>query len=114
VERVSRFYREALELAEVDRHLDDSGVLRSVWLQLGGGTLLMVERSEAGRGRVDGVGAGLFLLALHIEPAERAPLERRLAAHGAPIESRSAYSSYARDPEGNRIAISHYPAPAPR
>jgi glyoxylase I family protein len=34
--------------------------------------------------------------------------EARLESHGASIESRTQYTSYARDPEGNRVAISHH------
>ncbi len=111
VEAVALFYRDVLGLPELARHPDGAGALRSIWLDLGGATL-MVERSDEPARRVQGVGAGPFLIALAVEPEERAALERALEAAGSPIEARSAYSSYARDPEGNRVAISHYPAPA--
>lgn len=100
-----------LGLPESARHEDGAGALRSVWLDLGG-AILMVERTDEPARRVEGVGAGPFLIALAVEPEERAGLERALEAAGAPIEAHSAYSSYSRDPEGNRVAISHYPAPA--
>lgn len=106
--RVAAFYRDVLGLAELQRHRQDDGSLRSVWLDLGG-AILMVERTTRSRARVEGVDAGPFLIALRVEPGERAELEARLEAAGAAVESRSEYSSYARDPEGNRIAISHYP-----
>ncbi len=110
VARVAAFYRDVLGLAEVARHDDEAGQLRSVWLDLDG-ALLMVERTLEAPRAVAGVGAGPFLLAIRVAPAERAALERALEAAGAPIESRTAHSSYARDPEGNRVAVSHYPAP---
>lgn len=111
VERVAAFYRDVLGLSEVARQDDASGELRSIWLDLGG-ALLMVERTGDALRAVHGVGAGPFLLAIRVAPAEREALERALEAAGAPIESRTAYSSYARDPEGNRVALSHYPEPA--
>lgn len=108
VERVAAFYRDLIGLAEERRHLDDSGKLRSIWLRAES-TLLMIEATNAERERVEGVGAGPFLLAFDVRPEERAEMEVRLARAGAGIESRTAYTSYARDPEGNRVAISHHP-----
>jgi glyoxylase I family protein len=109
VEGLARFYRDALGLTEVSRHLGATGELRSIWLDLGG-PLLMIEATLASdRARVEGTGTGLFLLAVRVSVSERAPLEQKLEALGTPIESRTRYTSYARDPDGNRIAISHYP-----
>jgi glyoxylase I family protein len=108
VARVARFYREVLGLVETARHLTDDRELRSIWLDLSG-SLLMIERTEDPPRRVEGVGAGPFLLAFRVSPDERSALERRVEAAGATIESRSGFSSYFRDPEGNRVAVSHYP-----
>jgi glyoxylase I family protein len=108
VERVAAFYRDVIGLAEERRHLDDSGKLRSIWLRAEG-TLLMIEATNAENERVEGVGAGPFLLAFAIHPDERAEIEARLVGAGAGIESRTPYTSYARDPEGNRVAVSHHP-----
>jgi len=110
VEELARFYREVFGLQETARQLDAQGALRSIWLDLAG-TLLMIERSGGPRRRVEGVGSGLFLMAFRVTPPERARLERELEARGQPIESRTAFTSYARDPDGNRIAISHHPEP---
>ena len=52
---------------------------------------------------------GVFLIAFEVSPAQRRLLEQRLEAQGARIEQRTEFTSYARDPEGNRIAISHFP-----
>jgi glyoxylase I family protein len=108
VERLAAFYRELVGLPELARHLDARGELRSIWLDLGG-TVLMIERTtEPGR-TVEGVGAGPFLLAFRVSPAERERLESVLSANGHRIESRSAFTSYSRDVDGNRVAFSHYP-----
>jgi glyoxylase I family protein len=101
VERVAGFYRELIGLPETARQLDERGELRAIWLEAAG-TLLMVERASAET-------ASFFLLAFEVSPSERPSLEARLEAAGHRIEGRTPFSSYARDPEGNRVAISHYP-----
>src|SRR5262245_38303934 len=110
VEELARFYRELLGLTEVQRHQDEQGALRSIWLDLGG-ALLMIERTLAEPRRVEGVGSGPFLLAFRVTPQARGQLEQQLAVRGHPIEARTAFSSYSRDPDGNRFAVSHYPDP---
>ncbi|MEW5853991.1 MAG: VOC family protein [Myxococcota bacterium] len=108
VDLVASFYRDVLGLTEITRHHHADGTLRSVWLDLGGATLMVEQTHERPR-LVDGVGSGPFLLALRVDAKERHALEGRLAAAGAHIEYRSPFTSYARDPEGNRVAISHHP-----
>jgi glyoxylase I family protein len=112
VDSLARFYSEVLELREVTRHQRADGSLRSVWLDLGG-ALLMVEQSEELPRRVNGIGAGPFLIALAASRAEQARLEAKLVAAGSPIESRSEWTIYSRDPDGNRIALSAYPVESP-
>ena len=108
VSRLARFYGEVLGLPERTRHHTEGGALRSVWLELGD-TLLMIEHSGLTNERVEGVGAGWFLVALAVGEGERTALEERLRVNGIEIESRSQWTSYARDPDGNRIAFSAYP-----
>jgi glyoxylase I family protein len=108
VERLARFYRELFDLRELARHLYPGGALRSIWLDLGG-TILMIEHTDKPARRVDGVDAGPFLLTLRVDPSEREQLERRLEVNGQAIESRSPFTSYTRDVDGNRVAFSHYP-----
>jgi hypothetical protein len=43
-----------------------------------------------------------------LDAGERERAERVIEAAGAVIEARTEFTSYARDPEGNRVAISHY------
>ncbi|MFU8803079.1 MAG: VOC family protein [Bradymonadaceae bacterium] len=110
VEGVAYFYRYFFDVDEVIRHHDEGGELRSIWLAIGE-ALLMVEKTTVSKQRVDGVGAGPFLLAFEVDPMARVNLEDRLIAAGYPIEARTEHSSYTRDPEGNRVAMSHYPWP---
>ena len=108
VAAVVAFYRDVLALPEIARHRYADGTLRSVWLDLGG-AVLMVEHAAEPRPRVEGVAAGLFLLALTVSPGKRLQLELQLERLGHTIEGRTENSSYFRDPEGNRVAVSHYP-----
>jgi hypothetical protein len=55
------------------------------------------------------VGSGPFLIAFRVSSTARAELERELVARGHVIEARTAFSSYSRDPDGNRFAFSHHP-----
>lgn len=108
VERLAAFYSMAFGLREVSRQRDADGDLRSVWLGLES-AVIMIERVTQGREITPDMNAGLFLIAFRIEPSERVDFESRLAAHACPVESRTEHTSYFRDPEGNRFAISSYP-----
>jgi catechol 2,3-dioxygenase-like lactoylglutathione lyase family enzyme len=109
VTRLASFYCSLLGVAPLREHHDQAGALRSIWIDLAG-VILMLERADAGseRGPVSGVGLGPFLLAFRADARGRGAFEARAAALGAVVESRSAYSSYLRDPDGNRIAVSEY------
>jgi len=112
-----RFYRDALGLPLLRRWPREEGGDRAVWLDLGGGAFLALER--AGPGALPAAAPwrdgrpGLHLLALRIAPAERAGWERRLEAAGVAVEDRTGWTLYLRDPEGNRIGLSHHPEAAP-
>lgn len=111
VESLAEFYRRAFDLREQTRHHHADGTLRSVWLDLEG-AVLMIEASRAEARVVHGIGSGLFLVAFAVHVAERDCVEARVVALGGSVEERGRFTSYARDPEGNRVAISHYPTPA--
>jgi len=107
VEGLARFYAQLLRASEQKRHTDEAG-LRSIWLDLSG-VLLMIERTESPPpAPAQGVGLGAFLLAFRADSSERAAFEARADELGAAIEDRSAFTSYLRDPDGNRIAVSEY------
>ena len=105
-----RFYREVFGLAVLRRWPREDGSDRSVWLALGDGFLALeraVEPAPALPWR-DGR-AGLHLLALRIRPAERSWWEERFRGLGIPIAHRTRWTLYVRDPEGNRVGLSHHP-----
>jgi len=106
--RLAVFYRDVLELQEVTRHFDGDD-LRAVWLDLGG-AVLMIERipTDAPPRSDAKMQPGLFLLAVRIPQDDRDQWIAKLDAAGAPIEDETGFTSYTRDPEGNRVAVSFY------
>jgi glyoxylase I family protein len=113
--RMEAFYREVLGLPVLLRWPATDGTAgeRSVWLDTGDGAFLALERgSGEASAAADPAGSdrpGLHLVALRIERGGRAEWEGRLARAGVAIEARTAFSLYVRDPEGNRVGLSHWP-----
>lgn len=107
--RSEDFYSHLLELPVVRRWSDEAGAPRSVWLGLGGGAFLALERAGAGGPTRGDAAPGWHCVALGIAPEARERWRARLAAAGAPVERESAYTLYTRDPDGNLVALSHYP-----
>lgn len=111
--RAEAFYAGVLGLTVSKRWSDAEGRPRSVWLRLGAGAFLALEK-RAAEGPLRGEGApGWHCVALGIAVEERETFRERLTKSGSPIERESAFTLYARDPDGNLIAFSHYPTPAP-
>jgi catechol 2,3-dioxygenase-like lactoylglutathione lyase family enzyme len=133
---VERFYKDTLGLRELRRwpakdvqpgegggggagvgpEVPPQAAERSVWLDVGDGNFLALERVAGGPTATEdpsrGVRPGLHLVALRIPPEARADWERRLAAAGVTVEARTAFTLYVRDPEGNRVGLSHWPVEA--
>jgi glyoxylase I family protein len=109
--RAEAFYGGVLGLAVLRRWDDDRGAPRSLWLALGGGAFLAVER--AGEGAVsrarEAPDEGWHCVALGIRKEDRAVWKARLAAAGVAVERESAFTVYVRDPEGNLLGLSHWP-----
>ena len=101
--RLRRFYQELLGLRSVREQ-----AYYSVWLALGD-AVLMLEQAEADEPTVPA--GSLELLALRVDAQERARLLDQLRAGGVAIEDQTDFTSYFRDPDGRRIAISTYPLP---
>ncbi len=104
VDRAIAFYAGVLGLQETRRQP------HSVWLDLGG-AILMLERAAGDV--VDrswtSDAPGLHLVALSIDAAERTAWREKLTAAGHPIVAETKFTMYVRDPEGNRVGLSHYP-----
>lgn len=52
---------------------------------------------------------GLHVVAFEIAKQARLALKKTFEERGVRVERETAYSFYIRDPEGNRLAFSHYP-----
>jgi catechol 2,3-dioxygenase-like lactoylglutathione lyase family enzyme len=114
--RLEAFYTSVLGLAVQRRWpvADGGGAAqdRSVWLDLGAGAFLALERVTGGEGGTTkdaGETPGYLLIALKIPRTARAAWEARLAGAGVAIVARTAYTLYVVDPEGNRVGLSHWP-----
>jgi hypothetical protein len=110
LDRAEAFYSKVLGLPVLKRWSDDAGAPRSVWLALGAGAFLAVERAAAGAPK-EIEPPGWHCVALAIEKGERESWRERLAEAGIAVEKESAYTLYVRDPEGNLVGLSHYPEP---
>jgi glyoxylase I family protein len=115
LEDCERFYREVLGLPVVRRWPGDDGRERSVWLGLGSGGFLALERAgEPAEARPwKDARPGLHLVALRIDAGTRTAWEARLAAAGIEVVARTRWTIYLRDPEGNRVGLSHHPEDPP-
>lgn len=109
-----RFYCDVLGLTVVKRWPFEDGRAgeRSIWLSVGAGEeFLALEACDADRPPTpfrDPHG-GLHLLALRILASDRESWERKLSAAGVEVVHRTRWTLYVRDPEGNRVGLSHFP-----
>ena len=112
VEALAEFYRDVLGLPEVKRHSNlENGSLRSVWLELGCGVLMIEKSQRSERELTNEVDRGLFLLALTADVEELEKCYGNLKKLGFSPEKTSEFTRYYRDPEGNRFALSVYELP---
>ena len=111
--RCEAFYREVLGLPVLRRWPGEGGADRSVWLSTGNGFLALERASSTPSGTsFDETPPGWYVVALGIARDARGAWEERLAAAGVPIARRTPYSIFLADPEGNRVALSHWPEEA--
>ncbi len=111
--RCEAFYRDVLGLAVLRRWPAEGGGDRSVWLSTGEGFLALERASRpVEEAPFEDTPAGWHVVALSIARADRRSWEARLAAAGVRLARRSPFSLFFRDPEGNRVALSHWPEEA--
>ncbi len=115
---MERFYARVLRLRVVRRWPaqpdDPLGGDRSVWFALGTGVLAL----ERCTGDVEALPwqsdrPGMHLLALSIFRHGREVWRSYLAEQGVEVVYASPWTLYVRDPEGNRIGLSHFPDAVP-
>lgn len=108
--RAERFYCGVLGLPVLRRWplIDGTGE-RSIWLDLGGSAFLALERADFSTDPKAEAAPGMHVLALTIEPSMRDRWETELTAAGHPVYQQTDYTLYVRDPDGNRVGLSHWP-----
>ena len=106
--RAEAFYSEIFGLSVTKRGVDAQGQPRSVWLGLDG-AILMLEKGDPGSGYRGDDEPGWHCIAFAMEENQRNDWKTKLAAASVPVERETEYSIYFRDPERNRIALSHFP-----
>ena len=93
---------------------------RSIWVDTGDGSFLALETTADARATppepveaspTPDLPPGLHLIALRIAAGERGQWEDRLVQAGFPVYHRTSFTLYVRDPEGNRVGLSHHPTP---
>ena len=103
--RLAHFYRRVLGLRLLRTSRAASRV-RSVWLEAGR-AILMLER--AGPKEPPIPRGSLELVAFAVGRGEHRRLLARLERLGVPLDGEpTAFTSYFRDPDGRRVAISHF------
>jgi len=99
--RAAEFYSGLLGLPELRRFAAEGGP-RAVWVRAGD-AVLMLERELKGTGVQKGSGHVLVLAVNDL-----ASWEARLQEAGIPVDDRTAYTLYVRDPDGHRVGLSVY------
>jgi len=109
IERLADFYQDFFALSALKIHYDDSGEIRSIWLDLSPG-ILMLEKSAHTDARLKdmALGKGPFLLAFTIEEKDKERFLQKLTEQNLALEGQTDFTLYFRDPEANRVAISWY------
>lgn len=103
VEALERFYGELLGIAVETRPRPEA-----LWLRAGD-VLLMLE--EAPPNEELPSGNTQELIAFEVDAASLETWRGRLHDAGVSVESETDYTIYFRDPDGRRVALSHYPNP---
>ncbi len=102
-EAIARFYERVFGFP---RLRETNG---NVWLDAGGGAILMIEKRDTSEPKV-AAGTREFV-AFTIAENERDAFRARLVVAGVEIEAESEFTIYFRDPEGRRVGGSHFPEP---
>jgi protein-L-isoaspartate(D-aspartate) O-methyltransferase len=107
-----RFYHGVLGLSVIKRWPFEDGRPgeRSLWLGLGDAFIALEHCSvPAPVSDFRDPHARLHLFALRISVRDRAAWEEKLQEEGVEVVHRSRWTLYVRDPDGNRIGLSHHP-----
>ena len=109
IERLADFYQEFFELSALKIHPDDHGEIRSIWLDLSPGILMLEKSAHTDAPLKDmALGKGPFLLAFTMEEKDKDNFLQKLTEQNLSLEGQTDFTYYFRDPENNRVAVSTY------
>lgn len=109
IERLADFYQDFFALDALKIHYDDHGELRSIWLDLSPGILMLEKSAHTDAPLKDmALGKGPFLLAFTIDKKDKEKFLQKLTEQNLSLEGQTDFTLYFRDPEHNRIAVSTY------
>jgi len=111
LDRSESFYRDVLGLALLERHHDEHGRHRSTWVALDETTFMALERASAATPKRSDESPGFHCVALEIRREDRRRWLEHLGAHALPVERRTRFTIYVRDPDGVLVGLRHYPDP---
>jgi glyoxylase I family protein len=103
VPRLEAFYRDVCGLSPAAR---PGPAGESVWLAADATWVMLEPRGPGEPGVSEG---SKDLVAFAIAADERRRFLARLARAGVPVEHETPFTLYFRDPDGRRVAVSHYP-----
>ncbi len=98
---LAEFYTRVLALAVVGERPG-----YAVWLSIGDAVLMLETAAEGEPGVPAG---GMDLVALSVDDAGRETVRGRLRVAGVAVEAETDWTTYFRDPDGRRVAVSTYP-----
>ena len=103
--RLSRFYEKIIKLKKI-KTIYDNKKIRSIWFSTEDGVIIMLEKTND---RSCNAHNGFFLISFAIPVFERNEKKLFLKKKKVSVTSETSFSIYFNDPDGNRLAFSHYP-----
>jgi catechol 2,3-dioxygenase-like lactoylglutathione lyase family enzyme len=100
VRALADFYREVFAMTVVR-----DAMPRSLWLGLGGDSVLMIEAREPGEPAP--AAGSMELVAFRVDEAAKALVRRKAVERGC-FDGETEFTVYLRDPEGRRVAVSTF------
>ena len=100
VEEMAEFYSSVFGLKKIQTHKDDQALLRSIWLDMNPG-ILMIEKSDCSNPDLAPMqlGKGPFLLAFQIEEKEKEKVLTKLRNFNLEIEGQTSYTITSETPK---------------
>jgi glyoxylase I family protein len=111
VVRLAHFYVATFGLVETARHLKPDQSVRSIWLSFAQNSKVPFIAIEHEAKSAQSNDTGWAVVMLTIEHTDRISFLNNLKKQNITVERETSFSIFFRDPENNRVGVSHYPVP---